>query len=724
MATKVGQAYVEITPKLGDMGKVNSDMGKGVKGEQVGAKAGQGIIGGIKSTAVGVALGGMLLKGVEAAVGGIKDLIGGAFTGFADYQQLAGGVEKIFDQADIQGILSDANNAYKELNMSANEYMAAVNQTGAAFAQTMGDQKGYDVARQGMLAISDYASGTGRDIQELNDKFSMITRSTSSYQSIADQFSGILPATSADFLEQAQAAGFLEESYTSLSEVPIDEYQQAVSAMLEKGVADMGLAGNTAAESAETVSGSLAMAKSAWENFKAALGNPEADIGEAFGVVAESIAAVAKNAIPVVAEIFMSLGEAIPMALSYVFTELPGQLLPMLEEAFATLGENATGPLADVFSGLGEVVDQLSPTFENVRGIADGVVQFIQGNMPMFAEIGAKIGEIAGIVGGILAEAINYISGVLAVIVPMILDIASAALPAVSGALDAVSGALTWLGEMFSGIISVLEVAIGWFAQIYEVVSPAIQMAFEAVGNALTSVGEFFTTAAQDAQADWQALKDWIAGLPAAIIGFFVNLPGSIQAKFNSAKAYAVAAFNEMKSTIAGIPDAIVNFFAGIGGKIADKVASVKEDVKAKFDEMVDAVAGIPDDIVSWFSGLGSRITDAIGSISFPKLSISWKSVSIGGKSISIPDVSWNAQGAFFDGATLIGAGEAGREALIPLENRRRMQPFADAVAEGIGRGEDAELLIDWLARHLGPIIADYAPTLTRRELDRMVGYA
>ena len=33
------------------------------------------------------------------------------------------------------------------------------------------------------------------------------------------------------------------------------------------------------------------------------------------------------------------------------------------------------------------------------------------------------------------------------------------------------------------------------------------------------------------------------------------------------------------------------------------------------------------------------------------------------------------------DGATLIGAGEAGKEAILPLENKRYMKPYAQAVA-------------------------------------------
>ena len=52
-------------------------------------------------------------------------------------------------------------------------------------------------------------------------------------------------------------------------------------------------------------------------------------------------------------------------------------------------------------------------------------------------------------------------------------------------------------------------------------------------------------------------------------------------------------------------------------------------------------------------------------------------------------------KGVVIDGATLIGAGEAGREAIVPLENRRAMQPFAAAVSEDM---QDGGTLADVLA--------------------------
>jgi hypothetical protein len=254
-----------------------------------------------------------LTTAVTAANTAIIALGTAAINSYSEFEQLAGGAQKIFDDMDFSRIADDANNAYKELGLSANQYLAVINDVGATFASTMGDEAGYEAAKTGLKAISDYASGTGKNVDELSSKFTLITRSTSSYQSIADQFSGILPATSAGFLEQAQAAGILSDSYTQLTDVPIAEYQEAVSKMLEKGVEELGLANNTVLESETTISGSLAAMKAAADNFLVALVDDNADVGESFGVLASSVGSFLDNVIPKIWDFIGSLGPVGPL---------------------------------------------------------------------------------------------------------------------------------------------------------------------------------------------------------------------------------------------------------------------------------------------------------------------------------------------------------------------------------------------------------------------------
>lgn len=254
-----------------------------------------------------------LTTAVKVADTAIIGLGTAAINSYSEFEQLAGGAAKIFDEMSQADILRDAQNAYKDLGLSANQYLAVINDVGATFAATMGDATGYEAAKTGLKAISDYASGTGKNVDELSQKFTLITRSTSSYQSIADQFSGILPATSAGFLEQAQAAGVLSGKYKQLTEVPIDEYQAAVSKMLEQGVADLGLANNTVMESETTISGSLAAMKAAANNFLVALVDDNANVGESFRVLASSVGSFLDNVIPKIWDFIGALGPVGPL---------------------------------------------------------------------------------------------------------------------------------------------------------------------------------------------------------------------------------------------------------------------------------------------------------------------------------------------------------------------------------------------------------------------------
>ena len=457
--TEVGAAYVSIYPQT-----------DGNFSKQVGASIGDGVTSGFsaKAVAIGNIMGNIAMKAASAAGEALGDLLIGAFENGAEFEQLAGGVEKIFDEADISGIMADAKAAYKDLNMSANQYLASINQVGATFAQTMGDQKGYETARIGMLAIADYASGTGRNLDELNDKFSLITRSTSSYQSIADQFSGILPATSADFLEQAQAAGFLADEYQKLTDVPVAEYQEAVALMLEKGVADMGLANNAAMESTETISGSINMMKAAWENWLTALSTGEMDVEEATKALVESIGAVLKNAIPAIGSIVESLGSVIQDGLGQIIGEENAAALfqgmrdavQFLADAFKPLGDafariaEGVGPRLQGFctaiqpflAGLGDVVGGvLTVAFEGLAAaitVVGDVISYIWDNIlaPFGQWISETFGPILEGVGGFLGGVGN----------------------AMGGAMDAMSGTMTYSDAM------VQSMAGDWQAAAYQ----------------------------------------------------------------------------------------------------------------------------------------------------------------------------------------------------------------------------------------------------------------
>ena len=357
------------------------------------SKITKGLGNGIKTAAkVGTAA-------VGAAAAGIAALTKSAVEGFAEYEQLAGGAQKIFDQMDYSRIEQDAQNAYKTMNISASEYIATMNDVGATFAATMGDEAGYNAAKTGLQAIADYASGTGKSVDVLSEKFTMITRSTSSYQSIADQFSGILPATSKDFLAQAQAAGFLSTKYRDLTKVPIAEYQQAVSLMLEKGVADLGLAGNTAAETANTISGSLNAAKAAWSNLIVGIADENANFEELVNNFVETLVGdesgeggVINNILPRVEVAMEGAGKLVEALIPVIIDKVP----TIINEWLPKILNSGISIIRSILDGMvknqGDIVSGVVTTINTlVDGIADNLPQILVSGVILIGQIAAGL---------------------------------------------------------------------------------------------------------------------------------------------------------------------------------------------------------------------------------------------------------------------------------------------------------------------------------------------
>ena len=561
LPTAVTAVAGRVTSAIGGIvSKTKSLLSRG--GSEGGGQMGEGISQGLSAKAV--AIGGIVSNIVTGALskvaGAAKQALGEAFSGSADFEQFAGGAEKIFKGMDQSKILHDAKEAYVDLNMSANEYMATINQTGATFAQTMGAEKGYETARSGMKAISDFATGTGRSISELNEKYSMITRSTSSYQSIADQFSGILPQTNKDFLEQAQAAGFLESKYKSLTDVPVAEYQEAVTKMLERGVEQQNLAGNTAHESAKTVSGSLLMLKGAWANWLTSLGSDDMDVGEMTTKLAGALGDVARNCVPRVIQIGQSIISALPGMASQVAGAIGTAIVPILDQQFGGLGTrlkmiaikigaswsgafdsvrpalegfgsavsglaSSVLPLfADAAAGLGPILADIANAVLPALASAFGTVgAWISEHSPQIQDLGAKFGELSAKVSGVLGGAISAV-------MPVLMGLASAALPLlasglnlVMGAIDAVTGVLGFLWNATEPVRSALgDVLAG-------VVLPALCAAFDVASTALTDLGNWFTSVTDGAKAAFQGLVDFVTPLIEGLGGIIGGIGDFIQ---------------------------------------------------------------------------------------------------------------------------------------------------------------------------------------------------
>lgn len=562
MASEIAKAYVQIIPTAkGIKGSIAEELGG--ESEKAGKDSGSKFSSGFKSVIGGVG------KAAAGAVGAASTAVAGvvksAVSNFSEYEQLAGGVEKIFADMDTSTIINDAAEAYKDLGLSANQYLATINDVGATFASTMGATEGYDTARKGLMAISDYASGTGKDVDQLSEKFMMITRASSSYQSIADQFSGILPATSASFLEQAQSAGFLAEEYTKLTDVPIEEYQQAVTQMLSKGVEALNLTGNTAAEATGTLSGSLTMFQGAWQNLLTSLGTGDTDaISESIQRLVESATAVGNNIKPVI--------EGALQGVSQLISELAPQLASMFPDIIAQILPGLLSAGVSIVQNLGSGIIQALPT---ITPIALDVIQQLLSTLltlaPELLQCGISIiSELATGIAQALPELIPLATDIL---VELVNSIISNIPLLVSAANDIVVG-------LMDGIMTALPILIG------------------ALPDIITGVID----------ALLQSLPIIIQGFTQIFTGLVQHLPEIVQALIEAAPQILFGLIGAIVENVPALVEAFITLFVAVAEALPEIVMVLVESIPQSFVEIGNAFMGLLPILQETFSGIMTQL--------------------------------------------------------------------------------------------------------------------
>ena len=611
----------------------------------------KGVLADLASTVIKNAISGLADLG-SAIVGLGKESI----TSFAEYEQLVGGAQKIFDEMDYSQIATDASNAYKELNMSASEYIEAINQSGATFAQTMGDQKGYETARTGLQAIADYASGTGKSVDELTQKYAMITRSTSSYQSIADQFSGILPQTSADFLATAQSAGLLASSYQSLTEVPVDEYQQAVTAMLEMGVDNLGLAGNTAMETANTISGSLASVSATWSNLITGLSDDNADLDSLIDNFADSLLTAVDLIAPRIQHFVSSAGQVVSELLETLIPELASELpsflqtfIPVLNGAVYSIITEVLDILPELTSIFSKLIPQavkklisLAPQLlsaglqcavEILNGLSEGlpdiiamIPDLIEGlvlavNDNLESILTAGISILEAVITGInetLPTLIDLIPDLILTLEETILDnlpmivTAGAKLTAslISGLVSNGSDLLVAMSDL---IVDMSDVLADHWDEISELGADFIEKIVEGLKSVWTKI----TDKAQEIYDTIHNKVDELREkLKSIAINMIVNFVTGINDKIQSVKNKAQEIFDGVKDKVVNLPTELktiaTNMLTDMITGISDKISSLKSSAQDIFDNIYDEISSLPSDMLSIGENIVEGLIDGI----------------------------------------------------------------------------------------------------------------
>ena len=141
---------------------------------------------------------------------------------------------------------------------------------------------------------------------------------------------------------------------------------------------------------------------------------------------------------------------------------------------------------------------------------------------------------------------------------------------------------------------------------------------------------------------------------------------------------------------------------------LADNVRSLFEDIKSKITTPIESAKGIVDSAVSKIKGFFPiSIGRILDNISLPHFEVYGGEFPYGiGGSGSPPsfDVWWGANGGIMNQPTLFGAGEAGPEAIMPLDPFwERMDNMADSIIQSVDSANSGEIVVNLYMYPNGP---------------------
>lgn len=434
----------EEVKDLGDETKKSGDKAeKGSKGYTVF----KGILADLAASAIKAAA-----EGVKKLGEGILEIGKQALSGYAEMEQLQGGVEKLFG-SDAVAVINNANNAYKTAGMNANEYMETVTSFSASLIASLGDDTAA-AAQYADMAISDMSDNAntfGSDVGTIQ----------SAYQGFAKQNYTMLDnlklgygGTKTEMQRLVKDAMKLDKSFKAQTDdagevaLAYSDIIQAIHIMQK----NMNIAGTTAREASKTIEGSINSTKAAWQNLINNLGNPEADIKELARNVISSASDVLSNVIPIIGNIV----DAVPSALTEIIAaikdaDLVGVVVKAAEDIATSLFESLPSMVEELGSTLAELLPSAVNTLSEglpaiVTSIADAIGTLIES-----LDIGSLVKSVFG--------ALNNITEAIVPRLPELL------IQLISGIVEALPDLFVGVGETIYNIFDGLFAGYDQFDQ-------------------------------------------------------------------------------------------------------------------------------------------------------------------------------------------------------------------------------------------------------------------
>lgn len=580
---------------------------------------------------------------VGAASAGVAALGTACINAYADYEQLAGGVETLFKDS-AETIHSYADNAYKTAGLSANEYMETVTSFSASLLQSLdGDTE--KAAAAADLAITDMADNA-------NKMGTAMESIQYAYQGFAKQNYTMLDNLKLGYGGTKEEMQRLLADAEKLSGVKYDlsSYADIVEA-IHVIQTEMGITGTTAKEASTTIQGSVASMKAAWANLMVGMADDTQNFDMLLSNFIESIGTVADNLLPRIGIVIEGMGKLVAGLAPEIASALPtltNELLPNLvelgvqsisalvqgiQENGDSLAAGALSIVGTLAEGIAELLPMVADTAASlVVSLADGLTESLPNIIPVAIEtisiLVENLTENANIIIDAGIQIILALGEGLIAALPQLIETVPQIVINIANVINdnapkLVDTALYLITRLAVGLVQAIPTLVVNIPKIIEAIVAAF-MAFQwlnlgkqlidGVANGVKKAGESMATAAKNA---FSKFKSKITGSEVATelknIGKYI-IDGIVGGIKNSLSKIA---------NIAGkIKDTLLSKLKGLF-KIASPSKLMKEEVGAYIGEgiavgieesgqmAVDAAETVANGIIDAFAGTETAVAYA-----------------------------------------------------------------------------------------------------------------
>lgn len=628
--SELGSAYLSIVPKA-DKAAMSSAIG-GIKsslseaGEASGKSAGDGFGSWFKTTA-GVFVGNIATELANAGAEAAKQLFSAAYDGYAEYEQLIGGMDTLYGDSS-QRMQEYAEAAFSTAQMSANDYMDLATSFAASLTTSL-DGDTAAAAEYANLAITDMADNAnkmGTSMEDIENAYKGFSKQNYTMLDNLKLGYGGTKSEMERLLSDAQA---IKAANGETVEYSIDSFADMVEA-IHVVQENTGIAGTTAEEAATTIQGSTAMMQASWANFLTFLGTGDYDkIKGALADALSSTEAMVSNAVP-------AIGTIVTSAVSVIGDELYAQCPEEVQRAIDAATEKASAfldaaaPFAEsimetVAETASKVIDALGPVAEDLLGFIDELSGELAPVVEGIAEFIDAALEDASTQLGVALDAMRALwDAFWPVLKDTVLAAFEAIAPIVQSALDLVSSIISTVTAAMSGDWS------GVWSGMQSVAQNAWNLICSIVSGAVGIISGVVSAAAS-------ALSSAISAGLDGIVGLFANLPGNIVSALGSLGSLLWNAGSSIVSgLLQGIQDSIGSVYGFVSG-IADTIASLKGpipyDLKLLIPNGEAIMSGLAAGLESGFGPVEELVGGMAGDLadSFGTPSLAVEAVSSGG---------------------------------------------------------------------------------------------